>query len=69
MRNNIIKPIDAWNLALAWVLHMDPDNLIDQEQRAKEKLEQTQKNTKKRADDRHARFDTTLIEKMPDELA
>ncbi len=64
VKNNITKPIDAWKLALAWVLHMDPDNVAEQLRKAKERFDQRQRGIQKRSTDRSARFDAELLERM-----
>ena len=64
VKNNVTKPIDAWNLAIAWVLHMDPDNVAEQTRRAKEKFDQNQRGIQQRSTDRNARFDAELLERM-----
>ena len=63
VKNNVTKPIDAWNLALAWSLHLDPDNVAEQTRRAKEKFDQKQRSIQKRSTDRNARFDAELLER------
>lgn len=67
IKNNITKPIDAWKLALSWILHMDKDNIAEQEKRAKEKCETMQRGIQMRANDRNAKFDQQMIEKMPED--
>ena len=52
IKHNITKPIDAWKLALGWALHLDADNIKDQEKRAKERFLEMQESIQKRKDDR-----------------
>jgi hypothetical protein len=65
VRQNITKPIDAWKLALAWVLHMDPDNITAQEQRAIDRQTKQEELIVKRSQDRRALQDERLVEDMP----
>jgi len=64
IKNNITKPIDAWKLAIGWVLHMDPDNIKLQEDRIKEKIEKEHKAVIRRSFDRHAQRDKELIDSL-----
>jgi hypothetical protein len=69
VKNNIVKPIDAWNLAIAWALHLDPDNIIEQERRGKERFDQMQRGIQRRAGGKGSKSDCKMIEKMPEDLA
>jgi ParB/RepB/Spo0J family partition protein len=65
VKHDIKKPIDAWKLAIDWALHLDPDNIMEQEQRAKERFDKQQELIQKRSQDRNAKKDAEFIERMP----
>ena len=64
LKNSVIKPIDVWKLAISWVLHLDRDNLIEQERHIKERFDEIQVNIQKRSNDRVNKFDSKLLEKL-----
>jgi ParB/RepB/Spo0J family partition protein len=64
IKNNITKPIDAWRLAIAWVLHLDPDNIKLQENKIKERIEKEQKSIAYRIRDREMQRDKELIDSL-----
>jgi hypothetical protein len=65
VKNNITKPLDAWNLALAWVLHLDPDSMVAQIKRAQDKFQEQQVKIANRTADRRDRQDDELIQQLP----
>jgi len=62
VKNSVTKPIDAWKLAIGWVLHLDKDSVKEQEKRAKERFEEMELNILKRKDERDS------MEKLVQEL-
>jgi ParB-like chromosome segregation protein Spo0J len=65
VKNNITSPLDAWNLALAWALHMDPDSLEHQRIRQREREDAVQHSILARYTERKTnKMDHEMVSKL-----